>query len=366
MATQKETVYGFLTQLTQPLTKEQALDLFMATVPNYRKEVFKHYCKMAIEEKVWEPAAMVLNIPTVATTNKEFEEVTIDLSKIDKDKFKPLKSGTTFDMIMSKRNGFMLGTVNMITGESGAGKTTIATNLARYLKELNPDLVPGFISAEMDRNDWTEECIDNEDLCFLKTVFLIEYIDSPNYLEILERALSMYGYVVLDSFEVIIDQLREICGWTAKKAESELIKLLRKVAFEHNVCIMVIQQWTKGGTFVGSNKIKHMITSMFYVMFDDHGDRYVVAVKNRRCGHMVGKRLYFSKDKKTGKIIFDQNRFNNMMAIEKHSSDELEQLNVEGAQLDKILEQRAAKIALAIGDKVPVVNAPATEVVTQE
>lgn len=107
---------------------------------------------------------------------------------------------------------------------------------------------------------------------------------------------------------------------------------------------MIIQQWTKGGTFVGSNKIKHMITSMMYVMFDEHGDRYLTFVKNRRCGHMVGKRLYFTKDKATGRILFDQTRFANMMAVQKHSDTELESLQDEGSKLDEILAQRQEKL----------------------
>ena len=52
---------------------------------------------------------------------------------------------------------------------------------------------------------------------------------------------------------------------------------------------------TKGGDFSGSNRIKHMTTSMAYVKFDGRGRdaaRYLVFDKNRR--GEIGKKIFFS------------------------------------------------------------------------
>jgi predicted ATP-dependent serine protease len=219
----------------------------------------------------------------------------------------PLKTGTAFDKLGAKTGGIMLYTVNMVTGESGAGKTTICTNLADYLKELNPNIEPTFISGEMDQTDWIVECADNPRLLELNTVFMLDYLDAPNYIDILKQALSSSKVVIVDSFEVILDQLKEVSGLNGKRAETELIKLLRQSAAEGR-CLMVIQQYTKGGTYVGSTKIKHLTTSMIYVMFDKDGQRYIIFTKNRRNGSMVNRKLYFTKNRDTGRVEFDGQR----------------------------------------------------------
>ena len=173
---------------------------------------------------------------------------------------------------------------------------------------------------------------------------MLEYIDAPNYLEILIEALKKWNFVILDSFEVIIDQLKELKGWTTKKAESELITILRKASTESGATIFAIQQYTKGGTFVGSNKIKHMLTGMIFVMFDKNGDRYVVFTKNRRGGHMVGKRLYFTKNKENGRLEFDGLRLENEIAIIQHSQDEMNKIQEEQGLFDEQILAKAAEL----------------------
>ena len=51
-----------------------------------------------------------------------------------------------------------------------------------------------------------------------------------------------------------------------------------------NTTFLVIQQVTKSGTFVGSNKIKHMTTAMGHLKFDSDGQRFFHFSKNRRGG----------------------------------------------------------------------------------
>ena len=59
---------------------------------------------------------------------------------------------------------------------------------------------------------------------------------------------------------------------------------------------MIIQQVTKGGTFVGSNKIKHMTTAMGHLKFDSDGQRFFHFSKNRRGGS--GNKLFFNLNSK--------------------------------------------------------------------
>jgi len=346
---QKSDVTQFLQQLPKGTTVKEAWTLFETNFPGITKANYDFYRNQATKAGLWKPGVEVLSIKPIDLTTpvndvKKLEAVTIDLDKIDITKFKAIPTGTAFDRIASKRNGIMPGTTYIVTGESGAGKTTIAANIADYLKENNKNFTAGFISSEMDRDDWTEECIDNKRLAKLETVFMLEYIDAPNYFEVLVEALKKWNFVILDSFEVTIDQLKDIKGWTTKKAESELINILRKAASESGATIFAIQQYTKGGTFVGSNKIKHMLTGMIFVMFDKNGDRYVVFHKNRRGGHMVQKRLYFTKNKENGRLEFDGLRLDNELAIIQHSQDEMNKIQEEQGLFDEEIMKKAKEL----------------------
>ncbi len=351
MASQKETVENFLSGLKGDVTATQAWEMFHQFHDQITKANYSFYANQAKKAGIWTPAETLININLNDNSNFPaaipFEISTTDPSTINKSDFVGLRSNTAFDTVSSSVDGPMRGTVTMITGESGCGKTTICTNLAEYIKRVNPSITTGFVSAEMDRGDWRFEIFNNPALGKLETIYMLEYLDAPNYLEVLIKALRSWDYVIVDSFEVIIDQLKELKGWSSKKAESELIKYLRQAAFECNSCIMVIQQWTKSGGYVGSTKIKHLTTAMIYVMFDDNGDRYIVYTKNRRCGHMVGKRVYFTKNKQTGMLEFDEKRFQNSLAITQHAESNAAQINDEDNDFDAILKKRAAQLEAA-------------------
>jgi len=345
--TQKETVFQFVSNLDNSVSKKEAAEMFVQSYPSIPKSVFMWNVKFAITEGLWNPKEdqiVIGGLPMSvqkAENVMEFVEETVDITKIDPNTFKALQTGTAFDKIASKRNGIMPGTAYIVTGESGAGKTTICTNIADYLKEVNPDITTGFISCEMDKKDWEEEVSDNPRLGSLKTVFMLNYLEASNYVEILETGLRKYDFVILDSFEVVIDQLKEVKGWTSKKAESELINILRKAAAETNCTIFAIQQYTKGGTFVGSNKIKHMLTGMMFVMFDNDGDRYITFTKNRRGGHMVGKKLYFNKNKQTGRLEFNDEKFENAERISEFSETNKTNIEKEALEFDTLIMQAA-------------------------
>lgn len=343
---QKELVHNFMASLPENVTKRQAWEMFQISNPTFSKANFDFYRNQAENQGIYvcapEPTTVAaISLKPIEPILPEYKK--IDLEAIDIAQFTPIQTNTAFDVIASKRNGLMKSTAYIITGESGAGKTTIATNIADYLKEATPSLKVGFISAEMDENDWTEECIDNKRLADLETIFMLNYLDTPNYVEILAEALKRWDYVVLDSFEVILDQLKEVKGWTTKKAETELINMLRVAAFESGACIMAIQQWTKSGGYVGSTKIKHMLTGMIYVMFDKNGDRYITFTKNRRGGHMVGKHLYFTKNKETGRLEFDGEKLMNDIAIKERINEDLQQIETENGLFDTAIMEIAKK-----------------------
>ena len=335
----KQRVYNFLENLTDA-TLNDAWIQFSALPENsdIAKPSFSSYRSTAIRDGVFKPVTKsVMSVQPRGTNKvqpvlntKVAEYIKIDVANVDPTKFTTLATGTAFDFIASKRNALMASTSYIITGESGAGKTTIAVNIADYIMEVDPTKTTGFVSCEMDQYDWTEECLDNPRLGNIPTIFMLDYLEADNYQEILVESMAKFDYVILDSFEVIIEQLKDIKGYTTKKAESELINMMRLAASEHGTCVMAIQQFTKGGTFVGSNKIKHMLTGMIFVKFDDAGDRYVVFEKNRRGGSKINTRIYFTKCETTGRLLFDGERYKK--AEELKSFKKAETLEIENEE----------------------------------
>lgn len=349
--TQKDTIISILKSLDKgTFTKNEVCELVQSQHPTYKRNAINFYAKelIAIGEFEFKPTTIKINSDSLIKDENimTYSMETIDMDNIDMSKFTAVATGTPVDKIMSKRNGWMPGTVYVVTGESGAGKTTVCTNIADYTTENNPDKTAGFISCEMDRMDWTEECLDNPRLSKLPTLFMLEYLEASNYDEILIDVISKYDLIILDSFEVVIDQLKEIKGWTSKKAETKLLDLLRTSASTHGTTILVIQQFTKGGNFVGSNKIKHLLTGMLFVNFDKDGNRYIVFTKNRRAGHMVGKPMYFTKSKESGRLIFDGDRYENEEAYVEMKENEVKSIEDEKMKFQDMLIKAKSKSTL--------------------
>jgi len=343
---QKSQALNFLAFLEKGAhTKKEAIQLFVNSNPEANVNNFKFYINAAIKSGEWTPkveevTSSILGLPAIKESNVvPFKVTTVDPTILRDENFKAFKTGTAVDRIASKRDGVMPGCVYVVPGESGAGKTTVCVNIATYLKRNNPGFTAGFISAEMVLEDWTDEVYDNKDLADLETIFMLDYLDADNYLDVLVQALSTWNFIVLDSFEVILDQIKEIKGWTGKKAEAYLINILRQAADESRCTIFAIQHFTKGGTYAGSSKLKHMLTGMLYVRFDEGGERYIEFAKNRRAGHMVNKRLYFTKCKETGKLLFDGNKFEMHEAQREFSVSEVSKIKEEENEFDALLEQ---------------------------
>ena len=94
---------------------------------------------------------------------------------------------------------------------------------------------------------------------------------------ILKSILSEGGdSVLVDSFAELAVAVQDFHGGTMKNAETQLLNLFEKHnkaenQEKRNTNFMIIQQVTKGGVFVGSNKIKHMTTAMGHLKFDEGG-----------------------------------------------------------------------------------------------
>ena len=218
-----------------------------------------------------------------------------DLSFNDK-LFTPMRTKTRVDQFFSAEKGVMPGTNVVITGDPGVGKTTVLLDILADLQISGKKCL--FVSGEMNAIDMVGYVRRYPKFGQLDILFMGDYSEvNPDV--VLKTALREgYDCIMIDSLAEISDSYTEHFGGTNKSNTNRILQLMDDHNQGHNdaklnTTFLIIQQVTKGGVFVGSNKIKHMTTAMGHLKFDD-GGRYLHFSKNRRGGN--GNKLYFNLD----------------------------------------------------------------------
>ena len=239
---------------------------------------------MLKEKKVYSAPKKGVTVKTVKMDNLSF----------DKGLFTPMRTKTRIDEFFSSDKGVMPGTNVVITGDPGVGKTTVLLDILSDLQQNGKKCL--FISGEMNAIDMVGYVRRYPKFGQLDILFMGDYAET-NPDVVLKTALKEgYDCVLIDSLAEISDNYVDYFGGTNKSNTNRILQLMD----DHNqgnndgnknTCFLVIQQVTKGGVFVGSNKIKHMTTAMGHLKFDE-GGRYFHFSKNRRGGN--GNKIYFN------------------------------------------------------------------------
>ena len=260
----------------------------------------------------------------------------INTTKFEDGLFEEHKTDTPLDGLFSIGGGVPKATNYMVVGDPGVGKSTVTLDVIANAKKNGSKVL--FISAEMSPVD-LKLYVDRYpkfgdlDIFFPQT---LEEDESPK--AVLEEVLNEgYDIVLIDSFIELQATIQEADRMTRNSAEKWLLNIMYQQNLgdnkgKHFTSFLAIQQVNKGGTFVGSNKLKHMTTGMMEIRFvdqDTQEERYVVFSKNRR-GH-VGKRMFFNLAA-TGDVTYDTERFKKNEELQILKKKEAEKLK-EGASL---------------------------------
>ena len=268
--------------------------------------------------------------------------VTITLTKlddlnIDDSLFIPLATDTVFDKFVSSEGGFLPGTNVMAAGAPGIGKTTVLLELLSKLQANGKKVL--FISAEMNQIDMARYLKRFPHWGQLPILFLGDYTEEcPK--QVVESVVAQGWDVILtDSYTEVNDTVKEACGMTRGKTEKWFLDLMdnhnkANNALSKHTTFVTILQLSKGGVFVGSNKLKHMATAMMHLDWDgseNSGRRFMEFSKNR--GGDVNKKLYF--DLKGG-VSFDEARYTRDLFNDEVLEEERKSLDTESNAFDKL------------------------------
>ena len=237
--------------------------------------------------------------------------------KFDKSLFVNFTTDTVLDNLLCSYQGLPKGVNYMIIGDPGVGKTTVVLDMLSNIRRRQPNTRILFISVEMNEIDLAIYVqrypkFQDIDILFVEA----DFDGGDKTLHIVTDILNDgWDIVAIDSFFELQGIIKEEENITLKKAENYLIALIKHQNKAQNkrsvnTTVLTIQQVTKTGAFVGSNRLKHIITAMMELRLDNpknvYSDRYVVFSKHRR--GEVGIRLYYNLSS-TGDVYYDVERY---------------------------------------------------------
>ena len=256
-------------------------------------------------------------------------------ARFDKSLFVNYMTGTILDQLLCSYQGLPKGVNYMIIGDPGVGKTTIILDMIANIQLSHLDIHILFISAEMNEIDLAIYVQRYPKFADLNIMFVeAEFNTDAHCLRDVEETLRRgWDIIAIDSFYELQGIVKEEENLTLKKAESQLLSLIKKQNKAENdrgvhTTFLTIQQVTKSGAFIGSNRLKHMITAMMELRLDNpkniYSDRYITFSKHRRGD--VGVKLYYSLSQ-TGDVFFDEERFHNDQKLRKLQNEVCTQLH---------------------------------------
>ena len=264
--------------------------------------------------------------------------------RFDPGLFVNFSSGTVLDNLLCSYQGLPKGVNYMIIGDPGVGKTTIILDLIANIDRQNQGTRILFISAEMNEIDLAVYVQRYPKFGDLNIMFVESDFDSHrHHLHEIEDVLQQgWDIVAIDSFHELQGIVKEEEDITMRLAETKLLALIKSHNkaindTQTNTTFLTIQQVTKSGAFIGSNRLKHMITAMMELRLDNpkniYSDRYVVFSKHRRGD--VGVKLYYNLSS-TGDVTFDEQRYRQDLQLRNLQSNVSTQLRDFATQFERL------------------------------
>lgn len=280
--------------------------------------------------------AVVDHVLTAATTDepaqpkKPFSLRVQKIGEMTFPNYECFRTGTIIDKMLSDHSedgGAYSGCVYVVPGESGAGKSTwLIDYIVKIVDFTNlGDVVtakPVYVSGEMTRNDLYFYKAKMPGISKVDTLLCNEYMREGQLSDAIEAIFKSpdYNIIVLDSYQDIVEKMRDAYNMKESAAENWLINLMVEAAENQGKLIFAIQHMTKGGQYVGGTFLKHVTTGMIFVRKDkvNPSERYIEVSKNRRGGSMTDRPLYFYL--KDGGVKYDEDRFNSETAARNSSA----------------------------------------------
>jgi predicted ATP-dependent serine protease len=199
-----------------------------------------------------------------------------------------------FDDFFSFKGGIGWGTLNYITGSSGAGKTTVAAMLSSIIKDHK--------SAMYQRESLGIQVRDrNENLDFHKNCFIADSKTCPHLDNFMDEA-DEHGLriLIIDSLQVVALDYVDEAG-SEKAAEKMVYMMLLKWVQRTGGIVLLIGHVNKDDGFKGDNGIMQMMDSHLEFIYDDKaGESFCRFGQKNRLGLKGNDNILFYNFKGNG------------------------------------------------------------------
>lgn len=262
----------------------------------------------------------------------------------DKKLFENYCTQTTLDEMLCSYQGLPKGVNYMVIGDPGVGKTTVILDMLANIRQANPGVRVLFISAEMNEIDLAIYVNRYPKFADLDILFIENdpTEESRSWRSIVETLEEGWDIVAIDSFSELAGIIKEEELVSHHRAETMLLSLIKQHnKSQNNRCIntsfLTIQQVTKKGAFVGTNRLKHMITAMMELRLDNpknsFSGRYITFSKHRRGD--VGTKLYYSL-MATGDVEYNSERYEQDQEVRRMQREVHQQLHDFADKFDQV------------------------------
>ena len=176
--------------------------------------------------------------------------------------------------------GILAGSIILLGGNPGIGKSTLALQLLSKLKKISL-----YVSAEESK----DQVAIRADRLLIDSSHV--HISSENNIDyILDQCVQLKpSLLIIDSIQTIYnDRLDALPGSVSQIRECG--QQLLQFAKQNNTSILIIGHVTKEGTIAGPKMLEHMVDTVLYLEGDDRQDHRILRSDKNRFGntHEVG------------------------------------------------------------------------------
>ena len=209
--------------------------------------------------------------PTARAGVAQMKTRALPLSKIGYEKYERVKSGIgEFDTVLG--GGIVRGSLVLLGGDPGIGKSTLLTQVSAYLAKTHKVL---YVSAEESCSQVKMRCerlgLNSENLLLL----------NETCLEDIETEIDGVEFVVIDSVQAIYTETLSSAAGSVGQVRECAAKLMR-IAKSKNITFFIIGHVTKEGALAGPKVLEHIMDTVLYFEGQPEDNfKLLRAVKNR-------------------------------------------------------------------------------------
>lgn len=195
------------------------------------------------------------------------------LSEIGSDKRERMSTGISeLDSVLG--GGLVTGSLVLVGGEPGIGKSTLLMEVCRIAKEASPVLYVSGEESEIQLKMRADRLGVDKD-----SIFIFPQTDIDEVFTAIDKIKPKV--CIIDSVQTMFSESVEASGGSVSQIREVTLRIMRK-AKESGVAFFIVGHVTKDGNIAGPRILEHMVDSVLYFEGDrNQSYRILRAVKNR-------------------------------------------------------------------------------------